>query len=95
MSGPTTPASACPEVAPNTPTATAIASSKSFDATVNDSAAVCAYGKPINLPATNPATHITAKYTSSGTAMRTTSTGWEVISSPWIANRRTIVKRSP
>ena len=41
ISGPTTPASAWPEVAPKTPTATAIASSKSFEATVKESAAVC------------------------------------------------------
>jgi hypothetical protein len=40
MSGPTTPASASPEVTPKTPMATAMASSKSFDAAENDSDAV-------------------------------------------------------
>jgi hypothetical protein len=40
MGGPTTPASACPLVTPNTPIATAIASSKSLLAAENDSAAV-------------------------------------------------------
>jgi hypothetical protein len=40
MSGPTTPASACPLVTPNTPMATAMASSKSLLAAENDSAAV-------------------------------------------------------
>src|SRR5699024_3861715 len=35
IKGPTTPASACPDVAPNVPIATAIASSKLFPAAVN------------------------------------------------------------
>src|ERR1019366_3813678 len=54
ISGPTTPASACPEVAPKTPTATAIASSKSFEATVKARLAVCAYGSLISFPIANP-----------------------------------------
>jgi hypothetical protein len=40
ISGPTTPARAWPLVTPNTPIATAIASSKSLLAAENDSAAV-------------------------------------------------------
>jgi hypothetical protein len=40
MNGPTTPASACPLVTPNTPIATAIACSKSLLAAENASAAV-------------------------------------------------------
>lgn len=40
MRGPTTPASAWPDVAPNTPMATAIASSKSLLAAENANAAV-------------------------------------------------------
>jgi hypothetical protein len=40
MSGPTTPDNASPEVTPKTPIATAIASSKSFEAAENDSDAL-------------------------------------------------------
>ena len=70
--GPTTPASASPDAAPKTPTATAIASSKSFEATVKESAAVCSKGSPRPARA-DPVTHIAAKYTSSGSALRATS----------------------
>ena len=56
-----TPASAWPDSAPQTPTATAMASSKSFEATVKPMLAVWAYGNPITFPITKPATHITAK----------------------------------
>ena len=78
-----------------TPTATAIASSKSFEATVNAIVAVFGYPKSAATPEAKPMAHMIGKYTSSGRAIRTTSSGSAVIASPWIANSSTIVNSSP
>ncbi|CPU61769.1 Uncharacterised protein [Mycobacteroides abscessus] len=42
-----------------------------------------------------PMPHMAAKYTSSGRAIRATSSGWEVTASPCRANSSTIVNSSP
>jgi hypothetical protein len=70
MRGPTTPARVSPEVAPKTPAATAIASSKSFEATVEPMLDVWAQGSRISLPTAKPAFHMIAKWASSGSACR-------------------------
>ena len=61
MSGPTTPASAWPEVTPKTPTATAMASSKLLPAAVKASVVVLSYGRPIARPARNDPPHMRKK----------------------------------
>src|ERR1035438_2342397 len=66
MSGPTTPASASPEVTPNVPIATAIASSKLFPAAVKARVELCAYGKRSPTPSANDPVHMIAKYAKSG-----------------------------
>jgi len=61
ISGPTTPASAWPELMPNVPIATAIASSKLLPAAVKARVAVFGYVRPCVRPQAKAAVHITAK----------------------------------
>jgi outer membrane protein TolC len=61
MSGPTTPARAWPEVAPNTPIATAIASSKSLLAAENAIDAVRSYVSRSRRAMVNPPNHMITK----------------------------------
>ena len=61
MSGPTTPASAWPEVTPKVAMATAMASSKLLPAAVNASVVVRSYPMPRERPSRKPPPHISAK----------------------------------
>lgn len=81
MRGPTTPARAWPEVAPRVATATVMASSKLFPAAVNASVVARGWSSPAMRPTAMDPAHITAKYASSGSAIRTTSSGFEVMAS--------------
>ncbi len=95
MRGPITPARACPDVTPQTPMRTAMASSKLLPPAVK--ARVAVYGQPRcdRAPATNATPHMIAKWTSIGIAMLTTASGSDVIASPWRTNITTIVNSSP
>lgn len=75
--------------------ATAMASSKLLPAAVNASVVALGWFRPTARPKAIDPTHISAKYTSSGSAIRATSIGFEVMASPCRANSTTMVNSSP
>ena len=95
ISGPTTAASASPEPMPKVATATAIASSKLLPAAVNDREAVASYVNPSRRDSQNASPNMMAKYTRSGSAIRSTSNGSSRMRCPCIANISTMVYNSP
>src|SRR5664279_482751 len=93
-SGPMIAANAASLWIPKVPIATASASSKLFDAAVNERVALCSYVAPLRLLMANDTANMIAKYTNNGAAIRNTSSGRLTIASPLSENITMIVNSS-